>query len=205
MDYKTIIFDFDGVLSHDHFYANIKESYPKVSKFIETKVFGKGNNIIDKWMKSQMTADDVNQFISNNTDIDFETLSSLFKQSVKNMRVEKRLIELARCLIGKNKKVAIVTNNMDVFNTIIIKNHKLDEIFPVIVNSFDYRSLKHELNGKLFDIAFNKLGVNNNNEALLIDDSSKARATFESKGGVTFPYDTYDNFEPWMKNNLLVE
>lgn len=205
MNYKTIIFDFDGVLCQDLFYANLKESYPEVFNFIETKVFCKGSNIPDRWMKAQMNTDDVNHFISNNINIDFKTLSNLFIQSVKDMSLEKRLLNLARRLMEKNKNVAIVTNNVDVFNTISVRNHKLDEIFPVIVNSFDYGFMKHELNGKLFDIAFDKLGVHNYREALLIDDSSKARAVFESKGGTTFPYETYEIFEPWMKNNLLTE
>gem|GEM_PF-4114917 len=33
---------------------------------------------------------------------------------------------------------------MDVFTTISISHHKLDEIFPHIINSSDYGILKHE-------------------------------------------------------------
>ena len=40
MIFKKILFDFSGVLCHDCFYSNLKESHPLVSKFIENFVFG---------------------------------------------------------------------------------------------------------------------------------------------------------------------
>ena len=130
-----------------------------------------------------MTSNDVNRFICANTKIDFEELSSLFTESVKNMSIDKRLVTLAKKLTLNRVKVAIVTDNMDVFSSITIKNHNLDKVFPVIVNSCEYGVLKSEANGKLFDITLDKLGVNNYKNALLIDDSSKSRSMFESKGG----------------------
>nr|MBD3299769.1 hypothetical protein [Candidatus Moranbacteria bacterium] len=80
MTFNKIFFDFDGVLCHDYFYANLKESHPKVHKFI---------------------------------------------------------------------------------------------------NELDFQ------------------------DALLIDDSSKMRTAFENRGGITFPYKTFEDFEPWMNENLL--
>ncbi len=201
-DYKTIIFDFDGVLCHDHFYTNVKVPYPAVYDFINTKVFSKGSDVPDKWMRGKLTADDVNKFICDNTGIDFDELSNLFIESVHAMKIDNRLLNLAKTILSKGGKVALVTNNMDVMNKITIKNHNLENIFPVIVNSCDYGILKHDDNGRLFDIAMRKLGISSYKEALLIDDSLKARTTFESKGGATFPYKSYEQFEPWMKENL---
>lgn len=56
--------------------------------------------------------------------------------------------------------------------------------------------------GQLFDIAVQKLGLDTCKGTLLIDDSSKVRRVFENKGGLTFAYTTYDDFEPWAKENL---
>jgi len=203
MKFKTIFFDFDGVLCHDYFYSNLKESYPEVSSFIEKSVFGKGSEIPDKWMRAKLTMDDVNKMISQNTGIDFDLLSNLFIESVKMMRVDKNLLNLANHLKSKNIKVALVTNNMDVFNMVTIKHNNLDQVFLVIVNSYDYGLMKHDENGKLFDIALEKIGESDYSNVLLIDDSAKMRAAFENKGGSTFPYDTFENFEPWMKEYLL--
>ncbi len=203
MAYKTIIFDFDGVLCRDYFYTNLKASHPAVSDFINTRVFAKGSDVADKWMRGELTADDVNKFISDNTNINFDMLSNLFTESVHAMKVDNRLLELAKTVLLEGGKIALVTNNMDVFNEITIKKHNLDKIFPVIVNSCDYGIMKHDEDGRLFDIAMEKLGVSNYNGALLIDDSSKARIAFEGKGGATFPFENYEQFEPWMKENLI--
>lgn len=70
---------------------------------------------------------------------------------------------------------------MDCFTSITISHHKLDEIFPHIINSSDYGILKQEENGKLFDIAMDKVGCREYKSTLLIDDSQTARDTFEKK------------------------
>jgi hypothetical protein len=46
---------------------------------------------------------------------------------------------------------------MDVFNEITLPYHKLDEIFPVLVNSCDYGAMKHEQDGLLFDKVLEKI------------------------------------------------
>lgn len=158
----------------------------------------------DRWMRGELNTDDVNRFISDNTGIDFNELSNLFIESIRAMKIDSRLVNLAKSVISTGGKVALVTNNMDVFNKITIENHNLDKIFPVIVNSCDYGILKHDDNGRLYDIAMERLGVPNYHGVLLIDDSHKARAIFESKGGTTFPYETYEQFEPWLKENLTL-
>jgi len=195
--FDTVIFDFDGVMSHDFFYANMEASHPAVYKFIQEEVFGPESTIPDKWMRGELSSRDVNEMIAESTDIDLETLEALFVKSVKDMRVDERLLEIAKELVTAGKKVALVTNNMDVFNEITIANHQLDKIFPVIVASHAYGYMKHDMHGKLYDIAMEKLGVADYASALLIDDSAKARATFETKGGTTYAFETFEEFEKW--------
>jgi FMN phosphatase YigB (HAD superfamily) len=203
MIFNKILFDFDGVLCKDYFYSNLKDSHPEVYKFINESIFGKDSNILNKWMRAEMTADDVNKYISEKTKIDFNHLSDLFVKSVKAMKVDNRLIDLAKTLASNGRKVALVTNNVDVFNSITIKNHNLNEVFPVIINSFDYGVMKHDKNGRLFEITLEKLGESDFSDTLLIDDSSAVRAAFESRGGTIFPFETFEDFEPWMNKNLL--
>jgi FMN phosphatase YigB (HAD superfamily) len=118
------------------------------------------------------------------------------------MKLEIRLLDLACDLQKKGTSVALVTNNMDIFNEVTIPYHNLDKIFPVIVNSCDHGFLKHEEGGRLFDIALQKLKQDSFKKALLIDDSAKVRKVFEDKGGTTFAYTVYENFEPWARENL---
>ncbi len=199
---KTVFFDFDGVLSKDYFYANLESVYPEVHQFIQKRVFGAGVGMVDEWMRGQLTSDQVNKFISTNTSIDFDELSKLFIESVRAMRLETGLISLAKKLKTNLFQTALVTNNMDVFNTVTVGHHKLDKVFPVIVNSFDYGVMKHEASGKLFDIAMAELGESDYRNALLIDDSAKARDMFEQKGGLTFAYENYLDFVKWADKNL---
>lgn len=186
MTYKTIIFDFDGVLCSDRFYTNLRTAHPLVHDFINTKIFAKNSKIPDKWMRGELSSNDVNKIISDNTDINFDELSNLFVESVKNMKIDNRLINFAKTVYSKGGKIALVTNNMDVFSAVIIKNHSLDKIFPVIVNSSDYGIMKHDENGRLFDIAMEKLNELNYDNVLLVDDSEKARAVFEKKADQLF-------------------
>jgi len=202
---KTVIFDFDGVLSKDYFYANLVDVYPKAYSFIQERIFSRGSKIVDEWMRGQLTSSQVNRFISENTDIDFNKLNKLFVESVKVMKIEKQLINLALRLREKGVTVALVTNNMDVFDEIIVKQHQLANIFPVIINSSNHGILKHEENGKLFDIAMERLKEKDCSKVLLVDDSAKARQAFEQKGGLTFPYVNYEDFLKWANKNLFIE
>lgn len=205
MDYKTVIFDFDGVLGHDRFYTNLKTTYPNVSEFIETRVFTKNSEMVNNWMRGKLTMLDINRYISTNTNIDFELLNALFIESVKAMTIDQRMLDLARNFTQQGKNIALVSNNMDVFTDITVKRLQLDKVFPVIINSFDYGLLKHDDNARLYDIAMTKLGVSSYQDALLIDDSSKAREVFAAKGGNVYAFENYNDLISWLKNetNLL--
>ena len=201
--YQTIFFDFDGVLCKDRFFTTLTGTYPEVYNFIQENIFWKGNDICDKRMRNEITRFDVNKYISEQTGIEYEILLRLFEESIRNMQINKDLIAIALQLNQQWKTIAIVTNNMDVFNAITIAHHKLDKIFPCIVNSCDHALLKHEQEGKLFDIAMAKTGTTDYTETLLIDDSAKARTAFEQKWWHTFPYTDFETFKEWADIHLL--
>jgi hypothetical protein len=90
---------------------------------------------------------------------------------------------------------------MDIFNEITIPEKKLAEVFPVIVNSFDYKILKHDENGKLFDLALAKLGLDSYQEVRLIDDSPICCAVFAAKGGDAYQYSSQKEFELWLEQS----
>lgn len=208
MKYAAALFDFDGVLSTDRFYVNsnykrLLSEHPQTWEFIQGHIF-QNSDIPDRWMRNELTMDDVNYFISQQTGIPFDQLSQILIENISHMRIEQRLLTLARQLRDKQVAVGIVTNNMDVFNKVTIP--RLKGVFPVIVNSADYGLLKQESDGKLFDIALELLGIYPKySKTLLIDDSVSARAIFQAKGGNTYAYSTYDSFETWALSNLLID
>jgi len=202
MSYETVLFDFHGVLCCDYLFSSLQKTYPELYDFVQTEIFGNGGEIGDKWMRGGMNVAEINQHISKNTSIDVDLLSELLVQGIGDMTIDRRLTDLAQGLVLSGRKVALVTDNMDIFNTVTVSKHGLDKVFPVIVNSCDYGMMKHEHEGRLFDIALEKLGVGGYDRTLLIDDSIKVRPIFEKKGGEVFTFETYEKFEPWIREKM---
>ena len=88
---------------------------------------------------------------------------------------------------------------MDVFTTIVVPGHRLDEHFDVIVNSADFLVLDKI---KLCEIAFAKLGSGYGfTNSLLIDDDGWTVERFNILGGLGYQYVDDEDFLKW-KNRL---
>lgn len=200
---NAVIFDFDGVLCQDYFYTTVKGKYKHVRNFIEKKIFGYNKELVDEWMRGEKSSRDINMYIAKETDIDYRLLSKLFKESVKKMEIDHDLLQYAKRLKTCGLKIALVTNNMDVFNEITIPHKKLDSTFPAIVNSCDFGCLKHEKNGLLFVVVLERIQHKEFGSTLLIDDSDKACDMFKSKGGQVYKFTNKNYFFKWAKNNII--
>lgn len=198
---RTIFFDFDGVLCHDRFYGEqVKSQHPEVYDWIQENVFGDNDKLVKDWMRGRINAQEVNRIVANNTGIDCEQLQKLFMESVRNMKLDERIIDVARGLKQSGRTLGVVTDNMDVFTEITVDNHKLKELFDVIVNSADYGCLKKDENGKLFDVAMATVGENDIRNTLLIDDSTDTIELYRQRGGNAFLYKNFDELQaesPW--------
>lgn len=194
---NTVLFDFDGVLCHDRFYEKtLVPNYQQVYDWIQSNIFT-DHKLVDKWMHGEISSSDINQLISDNTDIDYQVLVALFEESVRQMQLDENLLDLARSFKKSGIKVSIVTGNMDVFTDITIENHKLDRKFDLIVNSADYKLNKDDENGKLFDIVMEKL-KSNIKTSLLIDDSAKTIKLFVQKGGIGHIYKNFGELNKFL-------
>lgn len=169
---KAVFFDFDGVICHDLFYTTLKKDYADVYTFIQEEVFS--TSLVDKWMRNEKTSSDINKLIAQETRIDFNTLDFLFRESVKQMKFDQKVINFISSLSCKK---ALVTDNMDIFNEITKK--RLEYLFPTIIVSCDYGTLKKE---GLFDIALEEMGLSSYNDTLLFDDSKEVISAFKGKG-----------------------
>lgn len=202
MRFETVLFDFRGVLCRDHLFAGLEDIHLTAHAFVENEVFGPGSDIPDRWMRGEISVEWVKKHIVSKTGIDSELLSMALRRSIEAMRLDKRLLELARRFAARGTKVALVTDNMDVFSELVVPHHHLDIYFPLIVNSCEHGLLKKDEGGKLFDIALEKLG-GSFARTQLIDDSKNVRPVFEKRGGAVYQYETYELFGPWMKDNLF--
>ena len=196
-----IFFDFDGVLSKDRFFQTMFGDYPFLKDIILSTIFNSPQKYGDKWMRGEINTENIIKVLSSASKIPETVLKEGLTSSLKAFQIESRLLELAKTFQKKGMKVAMVTNNMDIFNQVTIPYHHLDQYFPIIVNSSDYGCMKHEKDGYLFDIALQKLGTDKISEFLLIDDSEKACNSFLSKGGQIYKYTDYESFAGYLNDS----
>jgi len=199
---EAAFWDFDGVWSKDRFYNSLAQLHPKAHQFVQTEVFGPNSNgYVDKWMRAELTMTDINRLISQKTGVDFDLLTKSFIDDVAQMAIEMRHVPIIEKLKQNGVKVGMITNNMDVFSTITAPRlHLLDLFDDRVYNSFTYGVLKAD---GLYDIAMRKAGLTDYSTALMIDDSPKARTAFEAKGGLTYAYTNFEEFQDWANKNLL--
>ncbi|MEI6144106.1 MAG: HAD hydrolase-like protein, partial [Candidatus Berkelbacteria bacterium] len=122
---------------------------------------------------------------------------TLYEESVRQMRLDQHLLDLALSFKKSGAKVAIVTGNMDVFSDITVGNHKLNKKFDLIVNSADYKLNKDDEDGKLFDIVMEELGEDIQ-DSLLIDDSARTIKLFRKKGGRGHIYKNFKGLNKFL-------
>ncbi len=196
---KVVIFDFDGVLCHDRFYEEmLLPQHQGLYNWIQDNIFG-DSDLFYQWMRNEISSEGINKIIAEGTGHKEEFLNDVLQKSLQGIRLDEKMFSLAKNLKEFcGKKIAIITDNMDVFSTVVVKQHKLNEIFDSVINSADYGCLKAEQNGKLFDVALEilKEGIG---DCLFIDNSPRNVEDFKQKNGQGFLYN--NNFEEL--NNFL--
>jgi FMN phosphatase YigB (HAD superfamily) len=198
---QAVFFDFDGVLCTGRFYSTLRPDYPDVLAWTSHNIFG-GTEYFDPWMRGEFTWRDINKVIAAATGIDCELLDERLEESVRLMQVNPELLRFAERLKQNGVKVALVTGNMDIFNEITVPEKGLDKVFPLIMNSWDYGLMKQDENGRIFDIAREKLGLPDFKDILLIDDSPIYCDIFRKKGGQVYQYANQDDFLQWAEENV---
>ncbi|MDD3190543.1 MAG: HAD hydrolase-like protein [Candidatus Pacebacteria bacterium] len=198
MNHQAFLFDFDGVLCKGRFYeGSLLYKYSEAYDWIQKSIFS-NHDLVGKWMRGIINSDDINKIIFENTETDYNLLKELYEESVRKMKLEEEVLDLAKSLKNSGAKIGIVTDNMDVFFQITVRNHNLDNLFDVIINSADHGILKRDDNGRLFDIALDNLGEKIEN-SLMIDDSMSTIELYKQKGGQGFLYKSLSGLESFLK------
>jgi FMN phosphatase YigB (HAD superfamily) len=202
MKYEAIIFDFDGVLCHDRFYEkSLLPENEHVYRWIQSNIFS-NHQLIHDWMRGKIKWQDINKIISEATGVNQTILDKLFIDSVQKMNIDHQMLQFCHELKKLGIKIAIVTDNMDIFSEITTSRPELKKIFDVIINSADFGLLKKDGNGKLFEIALKALKCDIKN-SLLIDDSKSTTDFYKKMGGNCFYYQDFQRLKTWLNTNSL--
>lgn len=181
---KAVIFDFGNVLSEDYFYTTLD---PEIYEKISYDIFHSPNKLADDWMRGEINSHDVNRVIADKHNLSLDLLERELEKSVKLMKLNNSLLDFAREIKKKKVKIILLTDNMDIFQEVLVPHNKLNLLFDFIMPSFEHKMLKQDDNGRLANIAISKLGVNYP-ETLFIDDSKPFGEIIENKGGNFYLY-----------------
>lgn len=181
-DVHAILFDFHHVLSHDHFYeSTLLPEHKEVSEWISQTIFG-DHELVRDWMRGKTTWRVLHDRIVAETGMDRLLLDQLFVESVKQMKIVDEMINLARELKEKGFKIAIVSDNMDIFSEVTVPYQRFDQLFDAVFNSADHGLLKLDEHGKLFEHVADMLGVPIK-QSIFIDDAKCNVDLFIELGG----------------------
>lgn len=171
---KTIFLDWNGTICNNVFWQQLdnnstKEIFEKIKKYL----FIDNRNLIDPWMKNQLSMNDIINIISNETKINKQFLKEQLIFSSENMNfVNPEIPNIIKSIQEKNIKVILASDNMDVFRYTISKL-KLDLLFDDLLLSNEIGFLKTEWTGNtsLFFKNYIKRKNLNLSECILIDDA----------------------------------
>ncbi len=202
---KALISDFDGVLCRYYFYHTLKSIKPDLYEFINTELFKNNRHLVISWMRGQLTSDDVNQFLAERSPLGFDFFKNELIKSVKKMKLNQKLMNSILRFKKKGMKMALLTDNMDVFDQITVPHKRLTSTFDFIVSSSKYMMLKGDNNGELLDRTRDLLNVGYGN-ILVLDDSPTLGEMVSVRKSNFYLYnkDTEDEFEKWFEENFII-
>ncbi len=181
---RTLFIDFDGTICIDRFWRSLPENeYNKIHQLL----FQNENEIVYKWMRGELSSEQVNQEVANKMLLDYSHLWDAFVHDCKTMRVPHVILDTVQAL-RSIFHVVLITGNMDCFTRFTQPSLELDKYFDVIVNSFDEEKLKTDNDGESF-IKYCKGDIH---DAILVEDSSKTLEVFRLLGGTAYQTDSLD-------------
>ncbi len=192
---RCVVFDFGFTLSSDLYFSLVPPDCPRWSEIIQERVFAEPQ-IVRRWMEGGMTIADIAGLLAKYVAMDRDSIVSTMEKGCEHMRMNPAVWDFALEQKSRGKKTALVTANMDVFTKVVVPAHRLDQVFDVIVNSFDYRDLHKE---HLWPVAFQRLGGDVQYwNSLLIEDGETEPARFRRLGGQAYQYSTDELFLNWL-------
>ena len=190
---RTLFIDFDGTICHDKFWRGLDDA----SSMLVQKTVFINNSLAVEWMCGKHTFEEINQFVSQETDIEYKMLWDVLVNDCKTMAVDHELLKQIDQLRQKFH-IVLITGNMDCFDRFTVPSLRLHDHFDVIVNSFNEGQLKYDRNGE----TFLKYIVGNFDDAILIENSTAACNVFRKLGGMALQVTETVSAHHYIKNLL---
>ena len=193
---KCFVFDFGGTLSsHPYFYV-CPPNCPDWVDLFQNHVFS-DSLMFDQWMEGTISAENMAEMMAPVTRLPGSEVLEYMKKGLKNLSQNDAVRRLVIASKEMGKRTALVTGNIDLFDSVVVPDLDLESLFDVIVNSCRSRELRKV---HLWDEAFKILGGDITYEtSLLIEDSSKNVNMFREQGGFGHHYRDDQTLKTYMK------
>ncbi len=187
---KVVFIDWNGTLSPTKFWSHLEKSEKQeernLFKLWADTLFVKHKEKIVPWMKGEHTSEELLNLVAEETNTDYGTLKKEFIVGCQRMEFSSPDIPwLIQSLRDKSILVVIASNNMDCFTKWTVPYMKLRLLFDDILNSYDLRAMKHDLdkNGQtlFFRNFFSKYEVDPS-DCIFIDDGEDKMNTISNLG-----------------------
>jgi hypothetical protein len=180
--YKCIFLDWFYTLSNSIFWEHLNDpAHPHYQLFrtMQSALFGPTHSSarIDAWMRGELTSEEVIAPICQECGLDPQAVLHELRISCQQMKfVSEEVPHYMSHIRAKGIKVVIATDNMDTFSRWTVPAMRLPELFDGILNSYDLRGLKYDVDAQGRSIFFGDYLQANGIEAgesLLIDDGDE--------------------------------
>jgi len=194
---RCIVFDWGSTLSPDLYFNVTPPGCPHWRDTIQARIFNH-EEIVGPWMAGNLTMVDIARELQSEIDLDIPTILHFMEIGCRNLAINRAVWDFAVTQREIGRATVLVTVNVDVFDSVVIPDHQLTQLFDVIVNSHSHRTTDKEI---LWPIAFEgvspEIGYHN---SLLIDDSPSNVTRFRARGGIAHRYTDDVAFLAWLRS-----
>lgn len=192
-----IVVDYGFTLSSAFYFRRAPPSCPEWTQVVEETIFG--SERFDRWMTGEVSIREIATLLSTRLHLSPATIETQMRAGCKGLSVNPRVVAFVREQRARGRRTALVTGNIDLFTEIIVPDQGLEDLFDVIVNSYDYRTTDKTL---LWPVAFRRLGSEYGyHTSFLLEDSAGNVQTFIEMGGRAHRYTDDDELDVWLKTS----
>ncbi len=186
---KVVFVDWNKTLSYSLFWEHLQDHRHLNHKHlpsIEKWLFVDNRDIINPWMRGELSALSVVNKMSYDTGIDKALIINELHRSCKEMHYSINNLEsIIKKIQKRGTKVVIATDNMDTFSDFTVPAMSLDKVFDGILNSHSIGYLKDDelpVDRILFFDGYLKSNGWEYADAILLDDSPDSSGKYKKLG-----------------------
>jgi FMN phosphatase YigB (HAD superfamily) len=143
--YKTVFLDWFGTVCTSLFWSHWAEDPERREHAprLQDALWADGGEVIESWMRGQMTAEEAVAVLATRVDLDPDELLRELQVSCEEMRLAPGVEEAVSALQARGVKVVLATDNMDTFQRWTLT--KLELEFDGVLDSSALGALKADV------------------------------------------------------------